>query len=59
MVNLTNTLTYKVKGLSEQEVAVFQVAVIDTLDQLGIAIDYDEISPNLEEYIVVLAPIED
>ena len=48
-------LIYDLDGLAEKEVAVFQTAVIATLDQLDIAVDYDEISPDLKEYVVMLS----
>ncbi len=48
-------LIYDLSGLTEKEVAAFQTAVIETLDKLDIPVEYDETSPDLQEYIVVLA----
>ena len=43
---MATVLMYDTEDLTEEQVALFQTAVIDTLGKLGIEIEYDETSTD-------------
>lgn len=49
-----NEIVFDTSGLTEEQVSLYQTAVIDTLDKLGIKYEYDETTPDLKKYTVKL-----
>ena len=47
-------LTFSLDGLSEEQVAVYQTAVMDTLDQLQIPYEHDEWLAHSKLYCVTI-----
>jgi hypothetical protein len=52
------TLDFDTSGMSEEAFAAFSQGVIETLSLLNIDIEYEEFSPDLSRYKVVLTEKE-
>jgi hypothetical protein len=56
---MTKELVFETEGLDEAQYVAYSQGVLDCLDALGIDYEYDEMTPDLKEFRVLLSKKEE